>query len=263
MEEQGKIVKTLEQGNIYFIYRLKVKGKGEERGIRGIDDVQRAYIVLSPHGKECHRLIALGQKRLPEIDDGERIWGFVDKVGRGPKKIEEELQHQTYKTKTRGERIQPAARPAGEGVYALVRHDDHTHLVYALELPKKPGEVQRALNIKEEGSYILSIKNPQASSPPSTSLGEERKADFPKHLQERFQKRRFIAVDPPDFMNYEGAEILFIGAAEGIDHELGIELTPQRESEGTAEIFNELRIECQQSTGASPTEFTPWENNIR
>jgi hypothetical protein len=43
-------------------------------------------------------------------------------------------------------------------------------------------------------------------------------------------------------MNYEGAEILFIGAAEDIDNELGIELTPQRESEKTAEIFNELRM---------------------
>jgi hypothetical protein len=242
MEEQGKIIKTLERGNIYFIYRLKVKGKGEEREIRGIDDVQRAYIIPNPHGEECHRFIALGQKRLPEIGNGERLWGFVDRVSPDPKKIEEELQHQTYKTKTRGERIQPAARPAGEGVYALVRHDDHTHLVYALELPEKPGEVQRALNIKEEGSYILSIKNPQVSSPPGTSLGEERKADFPRHLQERFQKRRFIAVDPPDFMNYEGAEILLIGTAEGIDHELGIELTPQRESESTAEIFNELRM---------------------
>ena len=36
-------------------------------------------------------------------------------------KIEQELQRETYETKTRGERLRPAARrPAGEGVYALV-----------------------------------------------------------------------------------------------------------------------------------------------
>lgn len=241
-EEQEKIVKTLEQGNIYFVYRPKVQAKGKEGAIKGIDDLQRTYIILSPHGEKCYRLIALGQKRLPSINDREKHWGFVDKVIRAPKKIEEELQHETYETKTRGERTWPAARPAGEGVYALIHHGDHTHLIYALELPEKPREVQQALNIEEEGSYILSIKNPQVSSPPGTSLEEERRADFPKHLQERFRKRRFIAIDSPDFLNYEGVELLFIGAAEDIDKDLGIELTAHREDESTAEVFNELRM---------------------
>jgi hypothetical protein len=241
-EEQGKTVETLEQGNIYFVYRLKVEGEGEERQIRGIDDVQRAYIVLSPHGEERYRLIALGQKKLPAINDGEKHWGFVERVVHDAKKIEQELQHEIYETKTRGERIQPAARPAGEGIYALVRHDGHTHLVYALELPERPREVQWGLNIKKEGSYILSIKNPRVSSPPGTGLGEKRKAHFPKHLQERFRERRFIAADPPDFLNYEGAELLFIGSAEDVGKELGINITPQQESESTADIFNELRM---------------------
>src|SRR5699024_1355888 len=112
----------------------------------------------------------------------------------------------------------------------------------ALELPEKPREVQQALNIEEEGSYILSIKNPQISSPSSINLGEERRADFPKHLQERFRKRRFIAIDLPDFLNYERAESLDIGDDENIDKNLSIDLITQREDESTAEIYNDLRM---------------------
>lgn len=232
----------LEQGNIYFVYRPKVKGAGEADSVSGLDDVQRAYIVLSPHGKNQVRLLAIGQKQLPDISGGEKNWGFVDKVEESAQKIEEALQRDSYQTKTRGERIRPAARPAGEGVYALVRHGNHTHLAYALELPAETGAVQRALHIEEEGSYVLSVKNPEQPSTRQTGLKDERKATFPKHLQARFHHRRFIPADPPEFLNYEGAELLFIGAAEDVPKELGISLEPQREKESTAEIFRELKM---------------------
>jgi hypothetical protein len=52
---------------------------------------------------------------------------------------------------TRGERHVSPARPASEGVYAIARHDDHTHLAFALELPERPAEVQEELNIPAEG----------------------------------------------------------------------------------------------------------------
>jgi hypothetical protein len=42
-------------------------------------------------------------------------------------KIEQELQRETYETKTRGERLRPAARPASEGVYALVPEGKKLH----------------------------------------------------------------------------------------------------------------------------------------
>ena len=32
----------------------------------------------------------------------------------------------------------PPARPAAEGIYAIVRHGDHTHLAYVIELPQRP-----------------------------------------------------------------------------------------------------------------------------
>jgi hypothetical protein len=127
-------------------------------------------------------------------------------------------------------------------VYAIVRHSDHTHLVYALELPDRPGVVQQELNIKAEGSYILSVKNPDLVVAPSVGLGEERQASFPKTLQGRFRGRRFIPVDLPSFLNYEGAEVLLMGASEHVSGELGLQLHPKEETTATAEIFKALRL---------------------
>jgi hypothetical protein len=237
------MTQVLERGNIYFVYRPKVQEEMPE----GLEDVQRTYVVLSPYGKRRHRLIVLGQKHLPEIrEGGERVWGYVNKVGREPREIEDELEQETYGTKTRGERVRPAARPAGEGIYAIVRHGDHTHLAYALELPPRPGKVQGELEIGPEGSYVLSVKNPERPSPPGVGLRGDRKADFPEHLQGRFRGRRFMDVDPPELLDYEGAEVLLVGAAEDVSDELGIRLDPQRETADTAEIFNQFKLERDQ-----------------
>jgi hypothetical protein len=234
-------VDVLERGDIYFAYRPKI----EAQAARGFEDVQRLYMILSPHGKPTYRLIIIGEKRLPAVSGGgdRKSWGFVEKVATRAEEVEDELDPETYRTETRGERQVPAARPAGEGIYAIVRHGGHTHLAYALELPPKPGEVQRALNIVSEGSYIISVKNPEAPSAPGTGLDESRRARFPKKLQERFEGRRFIPVDPPDFLDYEGAEILLVGARQDVFGELGLQLETERETEATAEIFNDLKLE--------------------
>ena len=234
------MVDVLERGDIFFVYRPRV----QEESAEGLEDVQRSYMVLSPEGKQRHRLILLGQKRLPAIrDGGDRVWGYVDMVERDPRKVDDELGRQTYTTRTRGVRTRPEARPAGEGVYAILRHDDHTHLAYELELPRRPGEVQEELEIEQEGSYIISVKNPEAPSPPGVGLRGDRKVDFPRRLQEQFRARRFADVDPPELLDYEGAEVLLIGAEEDVSEELGIQLNPERESLNTAEIFTRLKME--------------------
>ena len=182
--EQDRSTEILEQGNIYFLYRPKVRPENEaERaqvGAEDIGDVQNFYIVLKPQGGRF-RLINVGRKRLPDIGEHERNWGFVDMVADSGKEIEETLQRDTYETKTRGERIRPAARPAGEGVYALVREGSRTHLAWALELPKDPGRVQKAFKIPEEASLAVSIANPEKRGAPRTAqLSEEQQADYPK-----------------------------------------------------------------------------------
>jgi hypothetical protein len=230
---------VLEEGNVYFLYRPRV----EEDEPGAVRDIQRLYTVLSPYGKDRHRLLVLGRKSLPEVHDGgERHWGFVDRVVKDPRALREVLEEQQYGTKTRGERRVPAARPAGEGVYAIVRHEGHTHFAYALELPERPGEVQRELNIEPEASYILSVKNPEQPSPPGAGLGKGQKAQFPKHLKERFGRHRFLNADPPDLLDYEGVELLLIGAHENPEAELGVALNPQDETLATAEIFKDLRL---------------------
>jgi hypothetical protein len=236
------MVDVLERGHIYFFYRPRV----DENAAKSLDDVGRLYVVLNARRRtRIYRLVVVAQKRLPSVtgEGDRRSWGFVEKVASRPDEIEDELDPKTYQTKTRGERHLPPARPAGEGVYAIVRHEDHTHLAHVLELPRRPGDVQDALNIPDEGSYVISVKNPEAPSPPALGLDESRKARFPKALLERFRGRRFINVDPPEFLDYEGAELLLIGATNDVRAELGIELHPQHESEASAAIFSDLKIE--------------------
>ena len=237
----------LEQGDIYFLYRPKVRAEGEDEGEKeeaaagDIDDVQSFYIVLKPQGGRF-RLINIGRKRLPDIEGHERNWGFVDMIADSGTAIEEELQRDTYETKTRGERVRPAARPAGEGVYALVREGSSTFLAWALELPKKPGPVQKAFKIPHEASLALSIANPEKRGGPRTAqLGEEQQARYPKALQKEFRGRKFASEDPR-LLDYEGAQVIFIGARHDPEEAYPIDLQPQKESEGSADIFRQLRF---------------------
>lgn len=231
-----------ESGHIYFFYRPRV----QQEEAHGLEDVQRFHFVLSPRGKRVWRLLTVGRKRMPEAEDGgEKVWAFVDKVAHRPRDVEDELDRQSYGTKTRGERVRPEARPAGEGVYAIVHHGDHTHLAYTLEFPKERGEVQQELNIEAEGSYIVTVKNPEAPSPPQAGLRAQQKAPLPEQLRERFRGRRFAELDP-DFLDHEGTELMIVGATKTPEEELGITLEPEEEREADAAIFRDLQLERDQ-----------------
>jgi hypothetical protein len=237
---------VLERGNVYFFYRPAVRPEDMRGGekIEGLEDVKRFYMVLHPRDKSLYRLVIVGRKFLPGTSGGgEKGWAFVDKVGQKPEEIGGALDLAVYGTRTRGERERPPARPAGEGVYAVVRHGDHTHLAYALEAPADPGEVQKELGIGEEGSYVLSVKNPKASSPRGKGLDREERARFPEELQKVFGGNRFVNADPPSLLDYEGAELLLIGAGEDVSRELGVDLSPEDESAAADKIFKDLRIQ--------------------
>ncbi|MFP4348723.1 MAG: hypothetical protein ACOC0H_00255 [Thermodesulfobacteriota bacterium] len=240
--ENGNELETLEKGNIYFFYRPRV----EEEDPEGKSDVQRFYMVLNPEDpKERFRLAIIGRKKLPKPERAgkARDWGFVDMVRKDPKSIREALSEENYRTKTRGERHNPAARPCGEGVYRILRHEDHTHLVYLLELPKSEDAVQDELGIEEEASYIISVKNPERGGPRAAGLKEERQAEYPKTLQEIFRDRKFADADPPDFLNHEGTEFLLIGASGDPKEELGITLNAEKESKHSADVFKQMGID--------------------
>jgi hypothetical protein len=234
-------VQTLERGNVYFLFRPRIEEENPER----LKDVERMFVVLSPEGLQRYRLLVIERKRFPEPEESgqERHWGFVDIVREEPESIELRLDPQFHETKTRGERYHAAVRHIAEGVYRIVRHDGHTHFAYALELPKHIGKADEVLNLQEEASFVMSIKNPENGAPLDPGLSEEQHVQFPRRLQEKFRGRRFCEADPPDFLNHEGAEFVLISAAEDAREELGIELHTEDESVINAEIFKGLEVE--------------------
>ncbi|CAA0829516.1 Unknown protein, partial [Striga hermonthica] len=211
------------------------------------------------------RLIVMGRKSLPENHEKKKkkssspYWGFVELVTTKIEHIKNALKGEEYETATRGHRHLPDSRAAGEGIYRILRHKPkngsqkmHTHLIYKLEYPEKEGgEPQEALNIAREASFIIQIKNPEASGGSRSSgfsgLSEKRKAAFPARLQGILgHGKRFSPADPPDFLNYEGCEILLISASDDIEEELGLELKPDsqegeaRECSDLLETFGEI-----------------------
>jgi hypothetical protein len=221
--------RVLERGDIFFVYRPRVG----ETAAQSIDDVQRMWMLLSPHGRGLHRRLCVGKKRLPALRNHERHWAFVERVERDPVRLTDDFHGERYQTRTRGERFQPPARPAGEGVYALVEHDDHRHLVYRLELPAELGDVQRDLGICEQASYIATAMN---------VVRWDRRPLYPASLQARFRDRRFAPLDP-EFLDVRGTELILIATTDDIEAELGLHLEIDREIADSADLFRWLAEE--------------------
>jgi hypothetical protein len=240
------VSRIVEEGDVFFFYRPRV----DADEVDGLWDVQRFFLVLEPDHDRRYRTIVVGRKRLPDPREHERIWAFVAEVADEPDDLRDELERKVYETRTRGVRVRRPARPAGEGRYAIVEHDGHTHLAYVLELPQEPGPAQQMFRILPEASYVVAVRNPEAATPPGIGLPPHERADFPPDLQERFGTRRFVSLDDPRFLDREGAEIVLIGAAEDVEPELGIDLDREGERVETADIFDRLRIK----PGELPTE---------
>jgi hypothetical protein len=229
--------KIVERGDIFFLFRPRV----DEDQPSNRNDVQRFFVVLHPEGQAKFRLLVVGRKRQPDIGKHERNWGFVELVKGSAEAIERELREESYETKTRGERRQPPVRPAGEGVYAITLEDGQMHLSYALELPEKPGEVQKTLKIPPEASYALSVKNPEKGGPAGAGLRESKKADYPEKLQKEFRGRRFAREDVR-MLDFPGAEFLMVGARTDPERAYGVELETEKEDHQHADTIRELRM---------------------
>lgn len=119
------------------------------------------------------------------------------------------------------------ARVIGKGVYWFTSKM-HTHLVYKLELPIEDdqNEVQESLHIKPHASFIIQIKNTNASSTTDQFRGlrNKWKATFPAQLKGVLGKKWYGPADPPNFLDHEGCELLLISALDDIEEELGVEV---------------------------------------
>lgn len=164
MPDKKDKIEVIESGDLFFFYRPKVGSDVVE----DLDDIQRFYMVLNPddnkkkkNGKGMYRFFLLGRKKTSDVIEGqshsnERNWALNTMITEDSKDIERELLTPAeYSTETRGKRRLPAAVPAGEGKYSIVKHENHTELAYVLELPKTPGPTQKEFEIKKEASYIL------------------------------------------------------------------------------------------------------------
>jgi len=167
------------------------------------------------------RLIIISKKQLPRIAEHGKYFAFVDQVSYDVEDIKDTLDPHQYVTKTLGERRLEGMRPAGDGVYAIVeaiKHGrKHSHLAYVLENPKELGPVQRAFNIDHEGSFVINVKNPKGTS----SFLKTKGANYPPELQQVFEDRNWNIASPLDLLDYEGAELLLIGAAQDVVEEMG------------------------------------------
>jgi hypothetical protein len=220
------VTRILEEGDVSFFYRPRVRVDH----VDALSDVRNFSFLLKRDDRPLYRRIIVGRKRLPEPREHERNWAFVVDVTDAPGELRKEVE------------TEPDARPVGQGRYAIVEHNNHTHLTYVLELPREPGRAQDVFRIRPEASYIIAVRNPQADAPSPAGLRPGQRAKYPPGLMEHFGSRRFIAVNDPRLLDYEGAEMVLIGAAEDVSAELGVDLDPAEEALEEADLFRPLRI---------------------
>jgi hypothetical protein len=247
MATKPSTLEKLEEGDIFLFYRPRIAA----HEVHGWSDVQRFYMVLAAKWPlRIYRLFVIGRKKLPQLVKGRqhpdrRNWAVVVLVSDDPGDIRSELAVYEYETRTRGRRFVPAAKPLGEGRYQLVRHRDHTELVYALELPRPVGPAQREFEIRQEAGYIIAVKNPEISTPgtPSTKYPPA----YPERLRRKFGRHRWIDVEP-DLLDHENAQLLLLAAhSEEVEDELGVHIDTEDEELSTAEVCRELRVSCERN----------------
>src|SRR5919112_1525937 len=208
----------LEQGDIYFFYRPKVRT--EE--VKSIDDIRRFFIVTAAEEQrienktekrgQLYRLIVVGKKSLPQIRKSEarrseRYWARVGGIFEDSK-----------------------------------------------EMPKELGEAQKELGIEKEASYIITVINPKNAVPQGYPSAEQ-PPKYPESVLKQFnESENFVSLARNiHYIDYQDAQIILIGAREGRDiikKEIGIEIEDINEKEtqesSTADIFTDLRIRKEQ-----------------
>jgi len=267
---QEATAEVLEKGDIFFFYRPKTKivDDGSGGGVKSIEDIRRFFMVTATttaanaeDGRQQqfdgansktlkeesprYRLFVIGKKSLPEIRTtearrSERYWAKVGGVFENPQELTSELLSDEFR---KGD----AARPVGEGKYAIVKYQDHAELAYVLEMPEEPGEAQRELGIEKEASYIVSIINPKVPVPAGYPSSEEL-PNYPESILKEFgENENFVSLARDlRFINFQNAQMILVGAREGrdvIQKEFGIDIREEKETVHSADMFSKLKIE--------------------
>lgn len=144
---------VIERGDVQFFFRPMVQAAEAPTYELG---VQSFFMVLSPEGGR-HRRVRVGKKRMPSRR-GQRFWARIERVGSMQRVLGGALEGETYSTKTRGERYQPAARPIAHGTYEIVRHDDHVHFRWQAE-PFGFEDAPEEIGLAESGDHLVLFDN--------------------------------------------------------------------------------------------------------
>lgn len=207
----------LEKGVVYFFTRNRVSVDEAE----SVGDLQRTFFVLRPlptgaklgdgavQDLKNNRLFALPKKVFPKSHN-DRFMAFVEKANSSIQDLKDNFfEGSDYNTQTQGTRHIDPVTPVAEGVYLITRTEDATtHLVYSITIPSEIGEVQEDLGIKGQGSFIISVKNPERGGPASASLPQ--KPNFSKEIIEEFRGLAWSEAKPK-YLDHEYCQILLIG----------------------------------------------------
>ena len=203
------MVEVLERGDISFFFRPRVQPADAPAGSATAPGVQSFFFVLSTAG-DRHRRVRVGRKRMPAAG-GERLWARVERVGSLQRVLADLLEAEEYRTKTRGDRYQPGARPIGQGGYAFVRHGDHIHLVYRLE--QLEDDVPDEVGVPEAGSDLVLFSRSELDEDPAGG------------------RLRWTTAGEPALLDEEGYELVLVGVDDEPERELGIDVLPARDGD--------------------------------
>jgi hypothetical protein len=234
----------LEKGIIYFFFRSRVNVEDPQ----DVNDIARSFMVLrpipldarlgdGPIGDEHNcRLLALPKKVLPKSGK-DRFVTFIEKSKTSFADLKNSfLKGSDYETKTQGTRHTPAVTPLAEGIYAFTSTGKDSHMAYILNIPSELGEVQKDFGLRERGSFVVSVKNPD--KPPTSGAQQQNVpggADYPKDIIDDFKGLRWAPLTPR-LIDWDGATFLMIGE----DFVKATESRPKDEREGKDDPEKEI-----------------------
>jgi hypothetical protein len=160
----------------------------------------RGAVPRNPEPPGPYRLLVVGEKRLPGIigPEDRKGWAFVEKVSSDAEEIEGRARSQEPADPDPRPPSHPRGAPrGGGGLRDRAAQQSHPPRVP----PRAPaGARTGAGGDPHPAPRALRGRGPQSPDDSGVGLDPAWRAKLPTPLQKRFRGRRFIPLDPPDFL---------------------------------------------------------------
>ncbi|MBD3240053.1 MAG: hypothetical protein GF331_05665 [Chitinivibrionales bacterium] len=224
----------LEDGDLFFFYRPKHDDP------HGAGDIERLSIVMHPLGERCYRVIKLQSPTLPpEGDPFGMITGEITEVTQKEELVKKQFDAINEQGRGGMIHVHPAARVCAEGVYSFVPHGGRIYLVYLVELPNAPFNIQKELGIQRESAFLLGVYNPEYRD---EEAAEESPPDYSADIRKSFGEQRLMFGDVRAMLDYERTRIGLFGRNSEVARQHTADIGPEWERLDTADIFNKLHV---------------------